>query len=173
MIPAEIKRRENIAEYIIHMYQTEDLIVTYNFNLDDIVAYVIRHMTQDEEELKSLLLWYAGIIDQMKQENLPSAGRRMTSTQAIVAELSMLHQNLLAEDDDYRSIFNSVKDDLDKQAVLSGGQVSDPIQLCLNAVYGKLIINLNGKSLPSEHEKLVARLGQLLAYLTKVYHRSK
>ena len=173
MIPAEVKKRENIAEYIVHMYQTEDLITTFNFNLDEIYEYVIRHMSKEESELKSLLLWYADVIDQMRKENLPVQGKRLAATQAYVKQLGNLHEQLLDNDEEYSLIYGEAENDIQNQVKLSQGQVKDPIQACLNAVYGKLVINLNGKSLPPEHEKMVGQFGRVLAYLAKQYHRSK
>jgi hypothetical protein len=173
MIPVEVKKRENIAEYIVYMYQTEDLISTFDFNLNNIHEYVIRHMSQDAAEIKSLLLWYADIIDRMKQEKLPAIGRRLSSTQAFVTELSELHSELLVKDEVYQAIYREIEQDLATQIERSEGQVADPVQICLNAVYGKLVINLNGKSLPAEHEKLVVRFGKLLAHLSTEYHRLK
>lgn len=173
MIPAEIKKRENIAEYIIHMYQTEDLIVTYDFNLDEILRYVIQHMSKDENELKALLLWYAGIIDNMNKENLPSSGHRLSSTQAYVDKLSAMHTQLINNDAEYSEIFAAARNDLDEQAKLSNGKISDPVQLCINAVYGRLVISLAGKKLPAAHEKMVEAFGKVLAYLTREYHKSE
>ena len=173
MIPAEVKKRENIAEYIVHMYQTEDLLMSFDFNLNDIHEYVIKHMSQEPEEIKALLLWYADIIDQMQQENLPDKGRRLASTQRYVQRLSRIHAEQLAQSEEYQQIFGEAKNEIQQQIDLSEGQVADPVQVCLNAVYGKLVINLNGKSLPAEHEKMVERLGKVLAHLSQEYHRSE
>lgn len=173
MIPVDVKKRENIAEYIIHMYQTEDLISSFDFNLNDIHQYVLQHMSRDEQEIKTLLLWYADLIEQMHREKLPAPGRRLTSTQAYVGKLGALHQQLLEENKDYQQLFDRAKEDIQKQMELSGGQVNDPVQVCLNAVYGRLVINLNGKKLPKEHEKLVEKLAGVLAFLVKQYHQSK
>jgi hypothetical protein len=173
MIPVEVKKRENIAEYIIHMYQTEDLISSFAFNLNDIQQYVLQHMSKDEDEIKALLLWYADIIDQMQREKLPARGRRLAATQAYVAKLSNLHNGLLQDSEEYRSLHATIESDINEQMKLSQGQVNDPIQVCLNAVYGRLVINLNGKKLPAEHEKMVEKFGQLLAFLTHKYHASE
>ena len=173
MIPAEVKKRENIAEYIVHMYQTEDLISNYEFNLDDILEFVIKHMSKDENELKELLLWYAGLIEQMKLENLPVPGRRLSSTQQYVDKLGQLHHSSLLNSNEYKEIFKKAEEDISMQMKLAGGQITDPVQICLNAIYGKLIINLNGKKLPTEHELLVEKFGKVLAYLAKQYHKSE
>lgn len=173
MIPAEAKKRENIAEYIVHMYQTEDLIVTYDFNLDDILQYVISHMSKEEAELKEILLWYAGVIDEMQQEKLPEQGRRLSSTQEFVARLSTIHSELFEKDEAYQEIFNKARTELEEQSKLSGGKITDPVQLCINAVYGRLVISLSGKKLPESQEEMVERFGNVLAYLAGEFHQSE
>ena len=155
------------------MYQTEDLVTSFDFNLNEINEYVIKHMSKDSEEIKALLLWYADIIDQMKQENLPAKGKRLSSTQAYVEQLSRLHAKQLDDNEAYQQLFAEADSEIRQQIEWSDGQVHDPVQVCLNAVYGKLVINLNGKSLPSEQEKMVARFGKVLAHLNREYHRSE
>lgn len=41
MIIAQQKRKENIAEYLLYMWQVEDLIRAYNFDIDKIEANII------------------------------------------------------------------------------------------------------------------------------------
>jgi len=170
MIPAEIKKKENIAEYIIHMYQTEDLIKTFKLDLDEIFEYVIKHMSKDAPELKQLLLWYAELIEAMHVEKVIETGQRLESTQEYVKVLSSLHEKLLASDEPYRKIYDLAKFDIHNHIEASDGKIDDPIQVCLNAVYGKLLISLNGKKLGLEQEELVKRLAEVLAYLSKKYH---
>ncbi len=85
-LPAAAKKKESIAEYIIYMYQTEDLILSYDLNLDDILEYVIKHMSSDAQVLKEQLLWYADLIEQMRNENIINSKKRLNSTQAYVTD---------------------------------------------------------------------------------------
>ena len=169
MIPAEIKKKENIAEYIIHMYQTEDLILTYEFNLNEILEYVIKHMSKDQEEIKSLLLWYAEIISQMQDENVHITKERLHSTQQYVDALSKLHITLLKEDSAYKECYEEAEGDIKVQIELSKGLVQDPIQICINGVYGMLLIKLKGKDLGTTQKSMVDKFGKVLAYLSQVY----
>ena len=98
MLPAALKKKESIAEYIIYMYQTEDLILSYKLNLDDIFEYVLKHMSSDEQVLKEQLLWYADLIEQMRKEDIVNSKKRLGSTQEYVDQLTRLHENLSATD---------------------------------------------------------------------------
>ena len=46
MIIAKQKRKENIAEYLLYMWQIEDLIRANNFDMDLIRRTVIAHCNQ-------------------------------------------------------------------------------------------------------------------------------
>lgn len=169
MIPAEIKKRENIAEYIIHMYQTEDLILSYNFNLDEIFEFVIKHMSKDENELKQLLLWYAEIIEKMKSEQVVETKQRLKQTQVYVDQLTALHNSLIKNDPAYRAIVEPAEADIASQIKLSNHTIKNRVQILLNAVYGMLLIKLSGKKVSSDQQQMIQQFGNILAYLSKKY----
>jgi hypothetical protein len=171
MIPAEVKKKENIAAYIIHMYQTEDLILTYQFNLNDIHEYVIKHMSKNEAILKELLLWYADIIDQMQSEKIVSSKRRLLSTQDYVSKLTDIHKTLLESDDNYTSTFNKAKGNIDQNIKLSENMIENPVQICLNGIYGMLLLKLNGKKVSDNQQAMLANFGSVLEYLSNAYKK--
>ena len=43
MLIARQKRSENIAEYLLYMFQVEDLIRAYDFNLDQIIDQYVQY----------------------------------------------------------------------------------------------------------------------------------
>jgi hypothetical protein len=169
MIPAEVKKKENIAEYIIHMYQTEDLIHSYAFNLNDIFEYVIKHMSKDEAVLKEILLWYAGIIEQMQLEKITDNSKRLNSTQNYVEALTTLHDKSLETDTHYYEIYKKAKKDIAANIALSNNRITNPVQICLNGLYGMLLLNLNGKKITAEQKNSLSHFGAVLEYLNKVY----
>ena len=84
---AESKKRNNISEYIIHMYQTEDLIRVYDFDMDQIKQYVISHIPANDEERKEIAEWYEQVMEKMKYEKIEAKGH-LNEVQQYVAELS-------------------------------------------------------------------------------------
>ena len=171
VIPAETKRQENIAEYIIHMYQTEDLILSYEFDLNHIDQYVIRHMSQDEEVRKQILLWYASVIDKMKSEGISDGSVRLSSTQAYVDKLTEIHHTLIKSDSEYQNIFGVAQSDIETHITLSGNTITNPVQICINGLYGMLLLKLNGKKINENDEKKLKKFGAILAFLSEVYKK--
>ena len=168
---AAIKKKESIAEYIIYMYQTEDLILNYKFNLDDIFEYVIRHMSQNEQVLKAQLLWYADLIEQMRNEGILNGKKRLSTTQEYVIRLTSLHERLVNTDKKYQPVFFKAENDIQHHVALSENTILSPIQICLNGIYGMLLLKLNGKTVSDEQQSTLVNFGNVLEYLSEAYKK--
>ncbi len=59
---AQKKRFENISEYIIHLYKTEDLIRAYEMDIDQINKYVVSHLPLSTDEKEETRKWYVNLI---------------------------------------------------------------------------------------------------------------
>ena len=57
MIIAQQKRKENIAEYLLYMWQVEDLIRAYNFDIDKIEANIISGYAISDDKKKEVKEW--------------------------------------------------------------------------------------------------------------------
>ena len=74
MIIARQKRKENIAEYLLYMWQVEDLIRANKFDMDSINRTVIAHYDQPEEVKKEIAQWYEELIEMMRSEGVMEKG---------------------------------------------------------------------------------------------------
>jgi uncharacterized protein DUF4924 len=171
MIPALVKKRESIAEYIIYMYQTEDLVLSYKLNLDDILEYVIQHMSQNKAMIKEQLLWYADIIEQMKNEDIINTRKHLSSTQEYVDLLSFLHESHLMNDKSYVKVYSKAEKDIKHYIALSEKTIENTVQICLNGLYGMLLLKLNGKKVTAEQQQTLTNFGAVLEYLSEVYKK--
>lgn len=57
MILAQQKQQENIAEYLLYMYQIEDIIRAFQFDLETIVQHTVIPLTQNEQEVEAYRKW--------------------------------------------------------------------------------------------------------------------
>ncbi|MEP2772861.1 MAG: DUF4924 family protein [Fulvivirga sp.] len=163
---AESKKRNNISEYIIHMYQTEDLIRVYDFDMEKIEEYVIKHIPlEDKLELKQ---WYNQIAEEMKKEGIEEKGH-LTGVQNIASELGELKDELLTTDEDFEKTYKEALPHIKKSLELSQGQITDEVQACLNGVYGLLLLRMNGKNVPDELMESINAFGNVLSYLSYKY----
>lgn len=170
MLIAEQKRKESISEYIIFMYQTEDLIRAYNFDLEEIYKYVIQHFPVEDEKKTRIKAWYRKVANQMKKESIDSSGH-LEELNQLAKQLSQFNLELLKSDQSYRKIFDQAKLHINRNAALSKGLVTNPIQICLNGIYGLLLLRLNGKPVDASTKQGVQAFGDVLSYLSFKYQK--
>lgn len=166
---AENKKKHNIGEYIIYMYQMEDLIRSYNFNLDDIRRYVVSHYPITEEEKTEVTLWFDRLISQMNSEDIQEKGH-LAEVQQEVDALAKIHWDLLKSDRDYFEIYQGAKPHLMDFVMAAEGQdLGHEVQICLNGIYGLLLCRLTGKKISDELQRSAEAFGLVLSYLSVVY----
>jgi hypothetical protein len=168
MLIAEKKKLKNISEYIIYMYQTEDLIRVYDFDIDLIEKYVIHHFPISEEEKQQNKDWYYQIIQKMKSEGVERKGH-LSEVQKIVDELILLSDTLLIEDSDYHKIYKNANNYIKENLELSEGKIENEIQICLNGIYGLLLLRMKGKEVDESLMEPLNAFGDLLSYLSYQY----
>ena len=170
MLIAEQKRKESISEYIIFMYQTEDLIRAYNFDLEEIYKYVIQHFPVEDDMKTRIKAWYRKTANQMKKESIEESGH-LQELNDLAIELSSFNLELLKSDQTYRKIFDQAKLHINRSSALSNGQLTNPIQICLNGIYGLLILRLNGKPVDDQIKQGAQAFGDVLSYLSFKYQK--
>lgn len=166
MILAESKRQKNISEYIIYMYQTEDLIRIYDFDMEKIEEYVIKHIPSDDKS--ELIKWYNDIADTMKKEGLEKSGH-LSAVQEVVKELGTIKNELLESDKEFDKIYKNSEPHIKKSLEYADGQVTDEIQACINGIYGLLLLRMNGKNIHPDLMDSINAFGDVLSYLSYKY----
>jgi hypothetical protein len=74
MLVAQQKQQENIAEYVLYLFQIEDLIRSLNFDIDRIMESVVRPSLPDRSFEGQYRKWYTELIQEMKRSNLIKKG---------------------------------------------------------------------------------------------------
>jgi len=70
MITASVKKRENIAEYLLYMWQIEDIIRAYGLDSDRIQSEIIdSYSGLSDTQKKEMREWYESLIDMMRRED--------------------------------------------------------------------------------------------------------
>lgn len=159
---ANQKFNESIGEYLLYMYQMEDLIRSFHFNLEDIRKYVVDHYPVSEQEKEKTIAWFGEIAKQMQAENIQTHGH-LASVQHHVNHLAKIHWDLLKNDPDYFDLYRQAKPHVISLVLEAGGK--DPgheIQVCIHALYGILLNRLHGKTIPEEVLEAGTHFGKVL-----------
>lgn len=162
------KKSNNIAEYIIYMYQMEDLIRSYQGNPGEIKTYVVSKYPVSEREKSEITDWYLDLLDKMKAQNILEKGH-LDELNKLVSELAQTHWTLLKTDPAYFEAYGKAKPFvLDAVMQAEGQDLGNEIQICLNGVYGLLLCRLLGKKVSDEQLTAAETFGNILSTLS--YH---
>lgn len=171
---AQQKKNENIAEYILYMYQIEDIIRAFKFDVDAILENYVAPQLPDSSFMNQYRDWYTSLIQQMKSQKLEQSGHLM-DTQEILVELSYLHNTLLTmtKDEKYMGIFDVASKYIDELKAKSNLKDKNQIEIAFHGMYMKLLLKLQKKDISPETEEAFDSMRIMLAYLSRGYHKMK
>ncbi|MDR0393700.1 MAG: DUF4924 family protein [Tannerella sp.] len=166
MITARQKRKENIVEYLIYMWQTEDMIRACRFDMDEIESRIISQYDRPEEVKQDIRQWYRELIDMMRIEGVMEQGHIQINLN-VAAELTDLHLRLLKSPQEtvYGSLYYKTLPIIVQLRSKSGGKETGEVETCLTAVYGYLMLRLQGKEISAETTEGIKQISNLLAFL--------
>ncbi|MDR1897720.1 MAG: DUF4924 family protein [Prevotellaceae bacterium] len=169
MLIAKNKRKENIAEYVLYMWQIEDLLRALNFDGDSIFRTLVEPLNVSEDKKQEVFFWYMGIINILKEEKKEISGHNYHSLH-IVRELNDVHLYLLKKDSRYNSLFLAAQGDIDLFREKSSKNSND-IEIAFDALYAKLLLKMKHEQISDETSAAFDRITSLIAYLSAKFHR--
>jgi hypothetical protein len=166
---ADKKRNENIIEYILYLYRMEDLLRAYQFDMEDIDAYVLEHEKVSSEDKRETKKWLSEMSSNMLRQGIREKGH-LAETQEVVNELAQIHWQLLKEEPEYLAIYRKTQAHLLQLITeISEDIPSHEIQLFINTLYGILLSKLNGRKVPEEIMDAATSFGDVLACINHAY----
>lgn len=173
MITASQKKRENIAEYLLYMWQIEDLIRANELDIDKIEETVIKHYTGlTDQQRKEMREWYESLIDMMRLEGVAEKGHLQLNKNVIIA-LDDLHRRLMANPKfaAYNAQFYHTLPYIVELRAKAGEQKAGEIETCFNALYGILMLRLQGKEISKETLDAASQISKFMALLAHYYKK--
>lgn len=173
MITASQKKKENIAEYLLYMWQIEDLIRANGLDIDNIQKNIIdKYSDLTEEQRKEMREWYESLIDMMRREDIKEKGHLQINKNVIIA-LDDLNKRLLSNSKfaSYAAQYYHTLPLIVELRAKSGDNKADEIETCFNALYGILLLRLQGKEISEETLQATAQISKFLAVLSHYYQK--
>lgn len=167
MYIASEKRKSNIAEYLLYMWQIEDIIRANGLDIDRIKANVIdRYTSLTDAQRKELTEWYESLIDMMRREGVEKSGH-LQINKNILGQLVALHQALLADPKfaDYSAEFYRTLPYIVELRSKAGEAKAGEIETCFNALYGMLLMRLQQKELTPQTLDAIKQISRFIALL--------
>lgn len=175
MIIASQKRKENIAEYLLYMWQVEDMIRANGLDIERIRKNVIdRFAGLSEAQRKEMTEWYESLIDMMRREGVAEKGH-LQINRNVMASLVELHKALLADPKfaDYTATFYKTLPYVVELRAKAGKDAEDEVATCFTALYGMLMLRLGGKEISADTAAAVKQISQFIATLGAYYRKNE
>lgn len=173
MITASAKKRENIAEYLLYMWQIEDLIRAYGLDIDKIQANIIdRYEGLDESRRREMREWYESLIDMMRREGKEKSGHLQLNVNTL-ADIEQLHRRLLNDPKfaTYAAQYYNTLPLIVELRSKAGENRKDEIETCFDALYGLLMLRLQYKVISPETTAASRQISKFLALLADYYKK--
>ena len=168
------KASDNIAEYIIYMYQIEDTIRAFKFDINLIMSNIIEPQLSNKNDLSEQKNWYEDLINKMQSQKIEKKGHLLELSDYII-ELSYLHNTLLTVTNDkkYKGIVDTSNPFIEEFKQKSNLADKNSIEILLHAMYMKLLLKLTKKPISDASEEAFEGMRIQLAYLVAAYHQMK
>lgn len=173
MFTASAKKRENIAEYLLYMWQIEDLIRAFGLDIDRIREQIIdRYTGLDDAQRRELTEWYESLIDMMRREGVEKTGH-LQLNRNVILDLSDLHRRLSGNPKfaSYSAEYYRTLPFIVEIRAKAGENRKDEIETCFDALYGILMLRLQGKEVSKETEEAASQISRFLAMLAGYYRK--
>ncbi len=175
MIISQAKRRENIAEYLLYMWQVEDIMRASNLDIDKIKSAIIDLYDVDDVTRKAIIDWWEGLIMMMKHEGKQQTGHLQINKNVLI-RLNDLHAQLMQSPKypEYGAEFyKTLPFIVELRAKTPVEQQCDELETCFNALYGTLMLKLQGKEVSHGTQEAIKQISHFIATLAAYYKKNE
>ncbi|MEG1621909.1 MAG: DUF4924 family protein [Alistipes sp.] len=171
---AQTKRRENIAEYILYLWQLEDLLRALQFSPEAIYSQLVAPRNISEEGKHNFLIWYMELTDLLRKEGKEQQGH-LDHTLHLIGDLHHLHLQLLElpVGQHYRTLYARLAPELPHlRAILDKEttEISDT-EICFRALYAAMLYRIKGTGSQSAIQDTLEFISPVIAELAAIYHK--
>lgn len=173
MFIAQTLRKESIAEYLLYMWQIEDLIRVYDCSLTRIKREYISQFDYSDEQKDELIDWYGNLIKMMNEEGCRESGH-LQINKILVRDMAELHETLLQSSKfpfynaQYYKVLPFIVELRNK-----GSKDKNEVETCLDALYGVMMLRLKHQEISTNTEHAIKEITTFLGLLSDYYKKDK
>lgn len=174
MFIAQKIRKKSIAEYLLYMWQIEDLIRAYGCSLPRIrKEYISKFDGYTAEQKDEEADWFGYLIRMMNEEGKREAGH-LNINNVVLQDLTDLHQRLIDSNrfPFYNAEYYKVLPFIVELRRKGNADVGE-IETCLNALYGVMVLRLRQKEISPETEHAVKEITTFVGMLSDYYIKDR
>ncbi len=167
-------RKENIAEYMLYMWQVEDTIRAFGCSLSRIRKEFLDKFDYTDEQMEEELDWYGNLIRMMNQEGCREKGH-LQINKVTMQTLIDLHQQLLESTKFpfYNSEYYKVLPYIVELRNRGANKEENEIETCFNSLYGVFLLRLQKKDISPDTMHAVKELTTFIGMLADYYKKDR
>lgn len=189
MIIAQRLQHENRAEYLLYMFQVEDILRAYGCNEQRIADEYLARFQVDGETMDSMRQWYADLCEMMRSEQKMERGHLQICNNVVIG-LEDLNAALLGSDKFpyFKQMYYKVLPYVVELRAKHSGTTTTPTEGSLNTqtgaekselmylfefLYGVMILRLKQTPISQGTEETVKNITAFLGQLSEYWKADK
>lgn len=173
MYIAQQLRKNNIAEYLLYMWQVEDLMRAYQCSLGRVRREYIDRFNYTDEQKEEMTDWYGDLIRMMNQEGCREHGH-LQINRVVMQQLVELNAQLLSSTkfpfytSEYYKVLPYIVE------LRKRGNAEEPeVETCFNALYGTMMLRLQKKEISPDTSHAIKEITTFIGMLSDYYKKDK
>lgn len=174
MFIAKELRKKSIAEYLLYMWQMEDVIRAMGCSLPLIrKAYISKFTDYTDEQKEEEADWFGNLIRMMNEEGKREVGH-LNINAIVVRDMVDLHNRLLQSNKfpiynaEYYKVLPFVVELRNK-----GDKNISEIETCLDALYGIMMLRMQQKEISPDTEHAIKEITTFIGLLSDYYIKNE
>lgn len=173
MFVAQELRKKSIAEYLLYMWQIEDIIRACGCSLPVIKKNYVDRFDFTSEQREEELDWFGNLIRMMNEEGKREGGH-LNINKVILKDVIDLHGMLLQStkfpiyNAEYYKVLPFIVELRQR-----GDKDLNEIETCLDALYGVMMLRLQKKNITPETERAIKEITVFIGLLSDYYIKDR
>ena len=169
---AQQLKEKNIAEYLIYMWQVEDLMRANGCDIDRIRQTIINQYP--EEDRPALEEWYTNLCGMMHAEGVAEKGH-LQINRNVLQNLTELHGALLASTryPFYNAAYFKALPFIVELRQRNGHKDEPELETCFEALYGVLLLRLQKRDISPGTSKAMEAISSFMSLLANYYDKDR
>ena len=174
MFVAQELRKNNIAEYLLYMWQVEDTIRAFDCSLRRIRDEWVSRFDYTDEQKEEEIDWFGNLIRMMNQEGCREKGH-LQINKVTLQMLIDLHNQLLASPKFpfYNTAYYKVLPFIVELRNRGANKDENEIETCLDSLYGVMLLRLQKKTVSPDTQHAVKEITTFIGMLSDYYKKDK
>ena len=174
MYIAKELRKKSIAEYLLYMWQIEDIIRAYGCSLTAIKREYIDKFDYSDKQKEEETDWFGDLVRMMNSEGVREKGH-LQINKILMQDLQEFHGALLnsSKFPFYNAEYYRVLPFIVELRNKGANKEENEIETCFNALYGTMMLRLQKKEITTETANAIKEITTLVGMLSDYYLKDK